>query len=66
LKNNSLFENSRLELCNITLDNPENKSPSIMLVSSSDSLLKSLSSFKIYESGQFAVYNISKILCGIN
>jgi hypothetical protein len=66
LKNNSLFENSRRELCNITLDNPEYKSPSIMLVSSSDSLLKSLTSFKIYESGQFAVYNISKILCGIN
>ncbi|VFJ15002.1 conserved membrane protein of unknown function [Candidatus Nitrosocosmicus franklandus] len=62
-KNNSLFENSGLGLCNMTSSNSDSTSATILLVSSNDSILKDLSSFKIQEFGQFAVYNISKILC---
>ena len=63
LKNNSLFENLRLGLCNTNSSNPEFKSLSIILVSSNDYLLKNLSSLQVYDSGQFTLYNVSKILC---
>ena len=63
LQNNSLDENSRVELCNTNLSYPVSKFLSVLLVSSSDYPLKNLSSFQVYESGQFAVYNVSKILC---
>src|SRR5690606_16769900 len=62
-KNNSLFENSGLGLCNMTSSNSDSTSATILLVSSNDSISKDLSSFQIQEFGQFAVYNISKILC---
>ncbi|HEU5120647.1 MAG TPA: hypothetical protein VFT71_06640, partial [Candidatus Nitrosocosmicus sp.] len=63
LKNNSLFENLKLGLCNTNSSNPEFKSLSIILVSSNDYLLKNLSSLQVYDSGQFTLYNVSKILC---
>jgi hypothetical protein len=63
LQNNTLYVNYRLELCNTNLSNPGSKSLSVILVSSSEYPLKNLSSFQVYESGQFAVYNVSKILC---
>ena len=63
LQNNSLYENSRVKLCNTNLSNLGSKSLSVLLVSSSDYPLKYLSSFQVYESGQFAIYNVSKILC---
>lgn len=63
LKNNSISATSESQLCNIDMSRPDSKWSSIILVSSSNDLVKSLSTLQVYGSGQFNVYNISKIHC---
>jgi hypothetical protein len=63
LKNNSISVTSESQLCNIDMSRPDSKWSSIILVSSSNDLVKSLSTLQVYGSGQFNVYNISKIHC---
>lgn len=52
-----------LKLCNYNPNDRNSNITSVILVSSNDDLEVGLSSLEIYTSGQFNVYNISKIVC---
>lgn len=63
LKNNSLFKSDSYGLCNINTSSKDSKWSPTILVSNSENVLKSLSTFQVYGLGQFNVFDISKILC---
>ena len=63
LKNNSLFKTYSSGLCNINTSGQDSKWSTIILVSNSERVIKSLWTFQIYGLGQFNVFDISKILC---
>ena len=62
-KNNSLFKTHGPGLCNSKTSSQDSRWPHIILVSSSEKAFENVSIFQVYGSGQFKVYNISKILC---
>ncbi|HKR72725.1 MAG TPA: hypothetical protein VJR94_01295 [Candidatus Nitrosocosmicus sp.] len=63
LKNNSLFRTDSSGLCNINTSSKDSKWSPTILVSNSEKVLKSLSTFQVYGLKQFNVFDISKILC---
>ena len=63
LKNNSLFKTYSSGLCDINTSGQDSKWSTIILVSNSEKVIKSLWTFQIYGLGQFNVFDISKILC---